>query len=340
MGEGEGWNPCIFPFPFLQGRPFHQLTTRYPPPPPPHTLMPADVTPDPITLLGDYTPWSDVTVAVRAWVPGTSTPALDSPPTDPNDAVLAACETPPLSPYSAQTWTFDAPYKGYLSNSVTGAQTCLNLKGCGTEVVYYQCCQDCGCYNAGGFQFSLAANGSLTAGLLPGQCATAAAASPGAAIAMAPCLSGGVPLQQWVHDSTTKQLRLGGTAASPPLCLQSTLRPQVPYVQLCARVTGYSGFDGIHPVPGYCLRVETDGSWQVLSKNVTLGAGSLPPGVGGLAQPIALEITVKGDTVSARAAGSDLGAWGSGGAFTGGMVALGSGVHVAVFDDFSVAPAV
>lgn len=86
--------------------------------------------------------------------------------------------------------------------------------------------------------------------------------------------------------------------------------------------------------------METDGSWQVLSKNVTLGAGSLPPGVGGLGQPVALEITVKGDTVSARAAGSDLGAWGGGGAFIGGLVALGSGMHVAVFDDFSVAPAV
>jgi hypothetical protein len=283
-------------------------------------------------------------VAVRAWVP--SPPK--APPTDPNDAVLAPCEAAPLSPYSAQTWTFDAPYKGYISNSVTGAQTCLNLKGCGTELVYYECCQSCGCYNAGGFQFSLAANGSLTAELLPGLCATAAAATPAATVAMAPCAPGGGGLQQWAHNSTTKQLFLvGATAAaaataaasSPPLCLQSTLLPQVPYVQICTRVTRYSGFDGIHPVPGYCLRVETDGSWQVLARNVTLGAGTLPQQSGGLAQPMALEITVKGSTVSARAAGSDLGAWPSGGVYTAGMVALGSGVHEAMFDDFSVAPA-
>ena len=75
-----------------------------------------------------------------------------------------------------------------------------------------------------------------------------------------------------------------------------------------------------------------------MAKNVILGMGTLPPGVVLGPQPMAMEITVKGDTVSAQAAGTALGAWPGGGAYTAGMVAVGCGVHEAVFDDFSVAP--
>jgi hypothetical protein len=292
-------------------------------------------TPDPITLLGDYEPWADVTVAARAVVP----PPPPSQPRvgeDPN-AALAPCEAAPGPRSDRQAWRFNAPYAGYLSNAAggaAGAGTCLNLYGCTSRLIYYGCCQNCGCANSSGFLFSLQPGGALVAALLPGHCATVLA--DGATVAMAPCASPLPPTQLWAYNATSLQL----VSAAARACLTVPAPPPPPahYARLCARVTGYSGFKGLAPVPGYCLRVENGGAWTVTAGAATLANGTLPGGSGGEGAPLALELTAKGALVSARVGAAPLGAWPSS-AFAGGMVALGCGMHQCAFDDFLLAPA-
>ena len=279
------------------------------------------VTPDPITLLGDYAPWSDVSVSATATMPAPPPPpgARDDP-----NAFVAPCEAAPTG-RSAQVWAFDSPYPKYVANSVDGESICLNLYGCTARLIYYQCCAPpCGCSESAGFDFALNADGTLTAALLPGLCA--ALLADNATVSMVACAPGS-PAQQW-SGLPTRQLR---NAASGQ-CLTSSLTPSVPYVQVCARVTGYSGFDGLAPVPGYCLRLSGDGSWAVRARNETLANGTIAAPTA----PTRLVLAAKGDSVSASLGGAALGTWPGRAMFGGGMVALGSGVHEALFDDFAV----
>ena len=285
-------------------------------------------TPDPITLLGDYAPWEDVTVSARALLPPPQAAAAAGGDADPN-ASLAPCEAAP-GPRSAQAWRFGAPHPNYLSNTVGGESACLNLYGCTARLIFYECCAGCGCSNDAGFFFALQPNGTLTAPLLPGECATVQAG--GATVTMARCESPTPPTQAWAHNASSLQL----VSAAGRGCLTSTLAPAPPYVRVCARVTGYSGFKGRAPVPGYCLAVDGGGGWAVTAGGAPLANGTLP-GFDG-AKPLDLALSAKGAIVSARVGGAPLGAWTST-AYAGGMVALGCGVHTCAFDDFAVAPA-
>lgn len=283
-------------------------------------------TPDPITLLGDYSPWTDISISVAAFLP----PALPLQAsvaahlTDDPNAQVDACEPTP-GPTSAQVWTFNSPAQGYLSNTVTGVSTCLNLYGCLPRLIYYECCIECGCYNGTGFVFQLLPNGSLTAPLLPGLCA--GILPDGSTVSMVACDS--VSSQQWTH-APTGQL-VSGTGKG---CLTSQLVPEYPYVRVCVRVTAYTGFAGLAPVPGYCLALNVAGTWTVTAASVTLAVGKVS-GFDPAAKQTLL-LSAKGTNVSASIDGVDLGVW-SNSTYTGGMVALGSGVHVAAFDDLLVA---
>lgn len=285
------------------------------------------VTPDPLTLLGDYTPWADVTIGVTVALPPSVASSRQQVRSgdDPNAAV-APCEAGPSPIADAQAWSFNVPAQGYLSNAVDGESICVNLYGCEPRLIYYECCTSCGCYNGAGFVFSLQPNASLTAPLLPGLCASVL--PDNATVSMVPCSASA--LQQWALVPGTRQLVNAGTRT----CLTSPLRPIVPYTRVCARVTAYSGFNGLAPVPAYCLVLRSDSSWAVTAANVTLANGTLAgydP-----ARPTALELALAGDAVSASVGGVALGSWPGRGAFAAGMVALGSGVHEAVFDDFFV----
>ena len=284
-------------------------------------------TPDPITLLGDAAPWgADVTVGVTATMAPLGARGAAAAG-DPN-ATVAACEAAPGAA-SAQVWRLGAPFAGYVSNAVGGESTCLNLYGCDARLIYYQCCFECGCSAGAGFQFQLRADATLAAPLLPGLCA--AVLADGATVSMVAC-DAAAPAQQWAHVPTGQLVNAGARA-----CLTSQLRPQVPYARVCARVTAYSGFDGLAPVPGYCLRLGGDGAWAVTAGNETLANGTLARGGAfDAAAPAPLALTVKGDAVAAAVAGRALGAWPGRGRFASGLVALGSGVHAAAFDDFFV----
>ena len=269
-------------------------------------------------------PWGDIVISVTAAIPLPATTPLGMD----YNAEVATCEAAPDA-VSPQVWHIDFPYAGYLSNAVSGTVTCLNLYGCTPRLVYFSCCTSCGCSDAQGFLFALQPNGSLTAALLPGLCASVLADNT--TVSMVACAAGDA-LQRWSQLPATLQLVNAGTGA----CLQSQLRAQLPYAQICARVTAYNTFDGQAPVPGYCLQLRRDGSWVVLAGAASLANGTLAPGFDAT-QPTALELTAQGDTVSVKVAGQVLGAWPGGGAFTAGMVAIGSGVHAAIFDDFLVA---
>ena len=275
-------------------------------------------TPDPITLLGDYTSWDDVRVLVNA-----SLADAVGAPADPN-AALAPCLANARG--TSQVWTFDTPAPSYLSNTISGESICLNLYGCTKRLIYYRCCVGCGCSSDGGFRFTLDPNShALTAPLLPGLCATAV---NGSGVAMQACAPG-ASAQDWRYNATTSQLMNSATAT----CLTSSLQPQVPYVQACVRITGYTGFAGTAAVPGYCLRLDARGAWTLAAGNKTLSNGTMP--AFDAAVPHSLEITALKSIVSAQVDGVALGAFGTA-AFKSGMVALGSGVHPASFDDFIV----
>jgi hypothetical protein len=47
-----------------------------------------------------------------------------------------------------------------------------------------------------------------------------------------------------------------GVLGASSLCI-------VPTLQVCARITGYSGFDHQDPVPGVCVTFNDTGVWQV-----------------------------------------------------------------------------
>ena len=298
------------------------------------------VTPDPLTLLGDYTPWADVRVGVRALLPALpqAAAAASGSAADP-PAVVAPCESgggggggggggdgvP-----AAQAWDLGQLFPASVSNTLAdGQQLCLNLCGCAAELIYYQCCGGtCGCQGGAGFSFTLQANGSLTAALFPGQCAAVAPGS--AAVTLEPCLPGSAQ-QRWAHAPATRQLVNAGSG----LCLTSPLRQLQPYARVCARISGYSGFNGLAPVPGLCLQVQAGGFWQVTAGAAVLGSGTLAAGgVGG--QWVQLELTAQGGGVAAAVGGQALGRWEAGASFAAGMVAIGSGVHTAAFDDFTV----
>lgn len=282
-------------------------------------------TPDPITLLGDYTPWANVSISVAAFLPQALPPAATpaAPGDDPN-ANVETCEPAPGA-QSAQVWTFGSPAAGYISNSVTGVSTCLNLYGCMPRLIYYECCLECGCYNGEGFVFELLPNGSLVAPLLPGQCA--GVLGDNTTVSMVPCAAS--PAQHWTHTGTGQLVNAAGGG-----CLTSQLVPQYPYVRVCIRVTAYSGFAGLAPVPGYCLQLNDNGAWAVTAGNTTLASGTVPDFVPSARQ--ALSLSAQGTSIAGAVGSAALGPWESS-AFAAGMVALGSGVHAAAFDDLVVA---
>ena len=133
-----------------------------------------------------------------------------------------------------QVWQFGAVAAEYLSNTVPDASPttiCLNMDGCLTDLIYYECvtsggtCCGADCYQ--NLQFTLNADGTLTCPLpsLAGQCV--AANADHSSLSMAPCAASS-PSQQWSYNSTSGALANVGAGA----CLTSPLKPPPAYVQV------------------------------------------------------------------------------------------------------------
>ncbi len=282
--------------------------------------------PDPITLLGDVTPWGNVSVSVTSWFPKTASMLTDSNP----PAVVQPC----AAGDGAQIWQFNVTGAGYLSNSLpSGDSVCLNSDGCGDTLIYYECvtsggtCCGSDCYE--GLQFEVR-DGLLTTPLLPGMCATVQ--SDGSSVQLDTCAAGNSN-QQWVYTPATGVLLSVGTNK----CLTSSLAPPRQYIMLCSRIPSYSGFQP-NPVPGLCVTYNATGSWQVLAGTTVLGSGSLPSAGPSFdpSEPRKLTLTATGTTATAVIDSIALGTFDVPASYAAGLVAIGSGYHVAYFDDFSV----
>lgn len=244
-------------------------------------------------------------------------------------AAVAACDA--SSPF--QKWDISVPAASYWSNTpgASGTQLCLNSDGCGSPLIYYQCVTSggtcCGdtCYK--GLQFALDGNGRLVCAV-NGQCATVAADGT---MSLQNCGSSGN--QTFTYNAGgSKQLQLQGSG----LCMTT---PQVisTYVQVCGRITGYSGFSRANP-SGYCLVLASDGSWQARAGGSTLAKGT----VTGPFNPLdwhTLTLTMKGASVSGSVNGTQLFSVASDSTYKSGMAALGSGYHQASFRAFAMSPA-
>jgi galactosylceramidase len=118
------------------------------------------------------------------------------------------------------------------------------------------------------------------------------------------------------------------------------------YVQVCARVTNYSGLHN-GPPPGYCLAVNATGAWLARAGAVVLAQGQLqgpfaPPTPS--TAPLNLTLTLVGEAVAGWAGSGDTTTMQPlfsvmSGAYASGLVALGSGYHPAAFTNFTLVPA-
>ena len=117
------------------------------------------------------------------------------------------------------------------------------------------------------------------------------------------------------------------------------------YVQLCARVTAYTGFRN-GPPPGLCLGLNATGAWVLRAGSAVLGSGQMdgsPAGGGAPFDPTlphALGLSAVGQSVVAWVGESQLPVLNTtSSAFTAGLVGLGSGYHGARFHNFSLTAA-
>lgn len=239
--------------------------------------------------------------------------------------LLGPCDPTGASP--GQRWAFDDPVPGYLSTQMGGYdQQCLNVNGCGTEVITWTCvtsggtCCGSDCY--ANLQWNLTDSGELVS-LLDQQCVTNNAT---AGLVMAPC---GQSNQTWVYNASSLQLQLSGTG----LCLGFS--SPVPYVQVCGRITTYNGFNAAANQDGYCLRVDLHGKWSVTNQ---VGGAALA--VGALAQfssaaPHTLHISFADASIAASIDNTSV-ALLSDSTYATGNVGLGSGWHVASFNNFEI----
>lgn len=334
---------------------------------------------DPISLIGDAG-WSDITISVSAWFNGSAAGQPSAPrpvflhdttvgvdavaraaerahvparlaahgatPRELRplgDAAVAAKVTPCNAASPHQKWAFNAPAQGYLSNAAgsagIGGAACLNVDSCGTDVVYYDCVTSggtcAGANNYSNLQWAWDAGSGRLTSAFDGLCLT----WTGGAMNMVACAPSNPAAagQAWAYNASSQQLELSGTG----LCL-TTPEPAT-YVQLCGRITGYSGFT-IQTVPGYCMRVDADTrmwsitagpKWGVVASGPI--AASLPSWNPSVSNTYALQLN--GNAITATAGGVTLGSFTDDDAtYSVGLAALGSGYHYAVFDDFAVAP--
>ena len=311
---------------------------------------------DPLTLLGSSA-WTDYAVRVTARAPPPPPPQQQQQrlraPADGADALLLPCN----ASAAWQAWAWDAPAPGYLASgappSAGAPPQCLNVYGCATRIVLWECvtaggsCCGSACYD--GLKWArLPGNGSagrLASALRGGAagCVTAAGPpfSPSSALSLAPCAPALAPGQAFAFRSASAQVELAGSG----LCLAAPPPPPPPpppthYARLCGRLGPFDGFRPGAPLAGYCLALRHEGGgggqWEVVGPGGALlarGALAPPPAPG---QDVALELAFAGASVSARIGGalvanvSDAGGRGSG------RVALGSSFWPAAFAGFSV----
>jgi hypothetical protein len=272
----------------------------------------------------------------------------------------APCDA--ASPY--QRWRLGAPAAGYVANAVgapglTGGAACLEACPDG-RVVYGDCvtrgahaacgtavagARDAGDYASLRWAVDTAATDGSAGRLLTGggdsgtqQCllwdGATGSLSTGPCPAAAGGSSGDGAASVVAYDGATQQLRVAGSG----VCLTAPVPPV--YIQLCGRLTGYSGFK-LQVVPAYCMQVHANGTWALTAgpaKGVVATGAVGVPGGWDPSHLTAYTLSLNGNTLTATAGGALLGSYTDDDAtYAVGLAAVGSGYHYATFDDFRVA---
>ena len=201
-------------------------------------------------------------------------------------------------------------------------------------LVHLICADICGNGGCGApgqsYNWSLSANGALTAAAYPRLALTAQTNS---SVTLTPFTEPLPPSQRWAYDSGTGQFSAPGLG----VCL-SQLRPTLNYAAICGRMGAYNGFDA-STTPAYCLAVFASGAWglyvnsaPVATGNVTLGApqANFDPSV-----PHRLVLNMAGPIIDAWLDGAVLTSI-SDSTYSSGNAAVGSGWHAVSFDNFEV----
>ena len=156
-------------------------------------------------------------------------------------------------------------------------------------------------------------------------------------------------------DGTLQNVTVSiGASFSPPMNTSGQCGFGCVYVQLCARITAYTGFKVQNP-PGLCLALNSTGAWVARAGPVVLGSGVVSEKEEAeFFDPTALHslvLTVRGERVIGWVGVGHPPPGGgvpdsipclnvTSSAYTSGLVGLGSGYHWAAFTNFSLSLAV
>lgn len=150
--------------------------------------------------------------------------------------------------------------------------------------------------------------------------------------------------QQWYTTPTGSSGAVHIHSAFDGQCLtvqkpQSSASGTVPFAMVCGRISSYDscrrGAPVCAPPHGYCLQLLKSGAWKLFFGIWEIGSGAVAAET--VPQAHRLALTFVGRRLTASIDGDmivDMDATNS----TGGMIALGSGRHVAFFDDLLVEP--
>ena len=137
-------------------------------------------------------------------------------------------------------------------------------------------------------------------------------------------------------SNVTAAVRAGFVAAANASGLGGGAGLGYTYVQLCTRVSSYTGFRN-GPPPGVCLGLNATGGWLVRAGGAVLGQGALAPPFDPAAST-ELVLSTAGQAVLAWVGGA-LALNTTSAVYTAGLVGLGSGYHHAAFNNFSLTAA-
>ena len=271
----------------------------------------------------------------NAWLAGRGEPLImdDSRPTLAQTSVaLAPCDVDD----PAQRWSFDVIAPGYLANERAGANSaadCLNVGSCtDNSIITYQCLVDASGSSCGappGQYPNLVWSYNATSGALITAMDGKALTLDGDSGLLVVAPFTGAASQLWTRNDTARSFALRGVAGG---CLSTP--PVETYVQVCGRITSFNGFNAIDKMPGYCIKLNTAGNWTLVVGGAPVTSGTVPlPFDPTSPHRLALSFagTIVTATIDAQVVASVNDA-----TFSRGNAALGSGWHVAGFDNFAV----
>lgn len=275
--------------------------------------------PLPVSLIGGINA-SNYTVRVTARVV-----SPDSVTDSVGPVSLSRC----ISGKQSQQWVGNAPASEYLQNAGNGA--CLNVDGCGTNVITYDCVTTggtcCGpeCYD--GLKWVYDSTSNTLTSKLRNACLGTSPSAPYSLVAQ-PCT--GSPAQQWRVSATDHTI----LHTEDGLCLDAATPPTAVFVSACAFINDITAYTG-----GICLQVSASGNFSLTSggsAGKVLASGPTPRGTSVLnwtflelawAGSGRVHASIDGTVVATTEAGTSSGT---------GFASVGSGWHIAEFDDFSL----